>query len=292
MKILVCVVKSPRTEAAVWQGGALARVTNASITLLNVIPPGADPSPEEDPLTIAGEMLSDLTVETRTRQGPPDREILAEIEEGEYDLVVIGARQPVGPTQRLLGSVALNIARHSPVSVWIARGTEVSLDSILACTGGRKMAIPLIEASARLAGATDACVTLFHVVTPFPSMYTGLDQLEETLPKLLQTDTPLARHLRHGAEILAERQIPAQVELQYGVVGDEIIRQAHEGEYDLVILGVSSSTRRLSEWLMGDVTRTVIEHVPCSVLVFKEAGTLFPDEVSTGAVGRASPASD
>jgi nucleotide-binding universal stress UspA family protein len=292
MKILVCVVESPRTEAAVWQGSALARVTDASITLLNVIPSPTGPSLEEELLTVADEMLSDLRVETRTRHGPPDKEILAEIEEGGYDLVVIGAQQPPGPTQRLLGSVALNVARHSPISVWIARGTETSLESILACTGGREVALPLIEAGARLAGATGACVTLFHVVTPFPSMYTGLGQLEETLPKLLQTDTPLARHLRHGAEILAERHIPAQVELQYGVVGDEIIRQAHEGAYDLVILGVSSSTRRLSEWLMGDVTRSVIEHVPCSVLVFKEAGDLFPDEVSSGAVDRASPGSD
>ncbi|MGD1993062.1 MAG: universal stress protein [Anaerolineae bacterium] len=281
MKILVCVVESPRTEAAVWQGGALARVTNASITLLRVVQHAEEPSHEEDPLTVAREMLSDLAVETRTRQGAADREILAEIQEGGYDLVVIGAKRPPGPTQRLLGSVALNIARHSPVSVWIARGTETALHSLLACTGGREVALPLIETSARLAKVTGACVTLFHVVTPFPSMYTGLEQLEETLPKLLKTDTPLARHLRHGAEILAERQIPAQVELQYGVVADEIIREAHGGAYDLVVLGVSSSTRRLAEWLMGDVTRSVVEHVPCSVLVFKEAGVLFPDELPT-----------
>lgn len=281
MKILVCVVESPRTEAAVWQGGALARVMNASITLLHVVQPGEAPRSEGDPLPIAREMLSDLAVETRTRQGAADKEILAEIQEGAYDLVIIGAKRVPGPTQRLLGSVALNIARHSPVSVWIARGADTDLDSILTCTGGRKMALPLIEASARLAKATDACVTLFHVVTPFPSMYTGLNQLAETLPELLKTDTPLARHLRHGAEILAERQIPAQVEIQYGVVADEVIREAHEGAYNLVIMGVSSSARRLTEWLMGDVTRSVVEQAPCSVLVIKETDGLFPDQAAT-----------
>jgi nucleotide-binding universal stress UspA family protein len=276
MKILICVVESPRAEAAVWQGGELARVTDGSITLLRVAQPGEDP-PEEDPLTIARGMLSDLPVETRTRQGSPNKQILAEIEEGTYDLVVVGAKRPPGTTQRLLGSVALHVARHSPVSVWIARGTEVDIDSILACTGGREVALPLVKVSARLAKATGACVTLFHVVTPFPSMYTGLGQLEETLPELLKTDTPLARHLREGAEILAERQIEAQLEIQYGVVADEIIRQAHEGDYDLVIMGLPSSARRLTEWLMGDVTRSVVEQVPCSVLALREAGDLFRD---------------
>jgi nucleotide-binding universal stress UspA family protein len=276
MKILACVVESPRAEAAVWQGGALARVTDGSITLLRVAQPGED-LPEEDPLAIARGMLSDLPVETRRREGSPNKQILAEIEEGEYDLVVVGAKRPPGTTQRLLGSVALHIARHSPVSVWIARGTEAKLGSILACTGGREVALPLIKVSARLAEATGACVTLFHVVTPFPSMYTGLGQLEETLPELLKTDTPLARHLRQGAEILAERQIPAQLELQYGVVADEIVRQAHEGTYDLVMIGLPSSGRRLTEWLMGDVTRSVVESVPCSVLVLREASELFRD---------------
>jgi nucleotide-binding universal stress UspA family protein len=101
-------------------------------------------------------------------------------------------------------------------------------------------------------------------------MYTGLDAIEETLPDLLQSDTPTARHLRQGAEILAQHQVPAELRLRYGVVADEILREANEGDYDLIVIGASGTAGRLKGWLVGDVAREVVDHAPRSVLIVRQ----------------------
>jgi nucleotide-binding universal stress UspA family protein len=172
-------------------------------------------------------------------------------------------------TQQLLGSVAQKITRRIPASVLIAREIGPSLNRILICTGGIDVADPVIEAGAHLAGAAHAQATLIHVASPIPSMYTGLQNVCETLPELLQTDTPIARHLRHGAKTLDQHQVTAELKLCHGVADDEILREAHQGGYDLIIIGASGKTGRLKEWLLGNVTRQIVERAPCSVLVVK-----------------------
>jgi nucleotide-binding universal stress UspA family protein len=143
------------------------------------------------------------------------------------------------------------------------------LKRILICTGGLEVAEPVIETGAQLAGVAHAQATLLHVVSPIPSMYTGLDEIEETLPDLLRTATPIARHLQHGAEILTRHQVTAELKLRYGVVADEILREAHEGNYDLIVIGVVKTASRLKRWLLGDVTREIVDRALLPVLVVR-----------------------
>lgn len=269
MKILLCVAGMPYAEAAVSLGGTIANVTQSPVTLLHVIREEEERANGERALITAREMLPGLMVETRIRQGSPIGMILVEVKKGNYDLVVIGARRETGLTQQLLGSVAQKITRRIPASVLIAREIGPNLNRILICTGGIDVADPVIEAGAQLAGAARAQATLIHVASPIPSMYTGLQNVCETLPELLQTDTPIARHLRHGAEILDQHQVTAELKLCYGVADDEILREAHQGGYDLIVIGASGKTGRLKEWLLGNVTRQIVERAPCSVLVVK-----------------------
>ncbi len=269
MNILLCVAGMPYAEAAVSLGGAVAEATLSPVTLLHVVREEQDRANGERALAAACEMLPGLTVETRIRQGNPIGMILLEVKRGNYDLLIIGARQETGLAQQLLGSVAQKITRRVPTSVLVAREIGPNLNRILICTGGIDVADPVIEAGAQLAGAAHAQATLLHVASPVPSMYTGLEDICETLPELLQTDTPIARHLRHGAEILAQHQVTAELQLCHGVADDEILREAHQGDYDLVVIGASGKAGRLKEWLLGNVTRQIVEHAPCSVLVVK-----------------------
>jgi nucleotide-binding universal stress UspA family protein len=136
------------------------------------------------------------------------------------------------------------------------------------------MAERVIESGARLAQAAGAQATLLHVVTPVASMYAGLHEIDESLTELLQTDTPVARHLRHGAEILDRHQVSAELRLRYGVVADEIIRESDEGDYDLVLIGAAEDMARFRRLVLGEVTRQVVERSSRSVLVVREALSL------------------
>ncbi|MFQ5857063.1 MAG: universal stress protein [Anaerolineae bacterium] len=286
MKILLCVAGMPYAEAAVSFGSIIAGVTKSPVTLLHVAHRKKDRAAGERILAAAREMLPGLTVEMRIRQGDPVRQILAEVQEGHYDLTVVGARQGGGLTQQLLGSVAQKVVRCIPTSVVVAReigpvlsdvlslskgpAEGPSLERVLICTGGKDVAVPVIEAGAWLAEAAHAQATLLHVTSFAPGMYTGLHAIEETLPRLLQTDTPTARHLRRGAEILERHQVTAKLRLRQGIAADEILRETREGDYDLVVIGASGAAGRLREWLLGNVTRQIVEHSPHSVLVVKQ----------------------
>jgi nucleotide-binding universal stress UspA family protein len=102
-------------------------------------------------------------------------------------------------------------------------------------------------------------------------MYTGLGTIEEHLPDMLQTVTPVARHLRQSVKLFVEKGIDARLELRHGSVVDEILAEARTGGYDLIIIGASRASTNLSGWLMGDVTRQILRAAPCPVLIARKS---------------------
>jgi nucleotide-binding universal stress UspA family protein len=262
----------PYARETVRFGSAIASVTQASVTLLHVTSKDRQQLPGERILEQAREMLPEhLPVEAFIRQGKPAAQILSELEKKDYDMVIIGANQKMGLRQFLLGSVAVKIVRYAPTSVLVVRGARTGLKRLLICTGGIEVAMPVIVMGARLAGAAGAQTTLLHVNNAVPSMYTGLGGMEETLADLLQTDTPLAHHLRQGAQILAQHQVEADLQLRWGTPASEILQEACEGDYDLVIIGASGAAGRLREWLLGNVSREIVETCKRPILVVRES---------------------
>jgi nucleotide-binding universal stress UspA family protein len=207
----------------------------------------------------------------RIREGDPAGEILAEIEGGGHDLVILRPNEAPGLRRHFLGSVTTRVVRQAPCSVLVAKQARSRLKRILICSGGAEVAEVVIEAGARLAQAVEARATLLHVATPVPSMYTGLGEIDESLAQLLQTDTPIARNLRRGAEILDRHQVPAELKLRYGVVAEEIIRESVEGDYDLVLVGAKKGLVRVKRLMLGAMTTQVVEKSVQSVLVVRQA---------------------
>lgn len=269
MDVLVCVAGLPYARPALWYGSVLGRIAGVNVTLLHV-------ATREDGLR-EGEWFIDHTQEataipeatTRVRHGSPQEEILAEIKESDYRLVILGANRGAGLRDYFLGSVSSQIVRRSPISVLVAKEVRSSLRRILICSGGVDLSERIVESGGWLAEAVGAEVTLLHVTTPVASMYTGLKDLDETLTELLQTDTPIARHLRRSAEILDRHQVPAELGLRHGVPADEIVREAHAGDHDLIVVGASKRGDRLKRLMLGDVTQEVVDKATRSVLVVK-----------------------
>jgi len=58
---------------------------------------------------------------TEVTVGRPVKRILAYVEDGSFDHVVMGSRGRDGPRRLLLGSVAETVVRRSPVSVTVTR---------------------------------------------------------------------------------------------------------------------------------------------------------------------------
>lgn len=68
---------------------------------------------------------------------------------------------------------------------------------------------------------------------------------------------------------LQERGIPSEMKIVYGDPADEILKEAREGGYDLVVTG-TRGRGPLARLLLGSVSHKVAEQAPCAVLVVSE----------------------
>jgi len=73
--------------------------------------------------------------------------------------------------------------------------------------------------------------------------------------------------LAEGLRRLAESGHRAQGEVVMGDAVDEITRYARETQADLVVVGHKHLDSWAARWWRGSVSKTLIEHAPCSVLV-------------------------
>ena len=170
--------------------------------------------------------------------------------------------------EALLGTITDKVAGKAEATVLVVRGERTSaLKKVLVAIGGQKMNHKVVEVGARLSRLAQAEVTVLFVTNPVPTMYTGLDEIEETLPGLLKTDTPIARYLRWSARYLADQDVHADIEVAQGVASDEIMRVARQGDYDTVVIGAADAPGPLRRLIVDQVTPHVVERAPCPVLV-------------------------
>jgi nucleotide-binding universal stress UspA family protein len=272
MKVLICINDLLVDEPGLLFGGTIARDLQAEITLFHVISKDkeiGDRDEGEQLLRKASNILGDYPVETKVRRGTVVRRILKEAERGGYDMVVISVSQ-IGEGRQPVSSVHRTLLRNLPCCLLVVKNPRVELKRMLICTGGLRMTESLIRVGARVANVACAEVTLFHVAANVPSMYTGLKTIEETLKELLESDTPVARHLRKGAEILAEHGVQAELKLRHGSAVYEIVREIDRENYDMVVIGASGANTMIKEWLYGNLTQEIVDAVGIPVLVVNQ----------------------
>jgi len=266
--ILNVVSQLPPDEKVIEISSAIAHLTQSTITLVQFISSEEDRPTGENVLHQTQKLLPDFPVETLLIKGKLVKRILAETHKGDYNLLIVDANIGANPNQRTLSAQARALVRRAPISVMVVRQSVSKMKRVLICTGGMQLSEPVIETGARLASAFGAEVSLLHVAGP--SMYTGLDEIEETLPELLSTETPIAQHLRSSAKVLDQHNVRSHLILRHGVLSDEILREVSLYDYDLIITGPPDSSLGFLRLFLGDVVEDVIRYTSCPFLVVKK----------------------
>lgn len=75
--------------------------------------------------------------------------------------------------------------------------------------------------------------------------------------------------LAHAREILEVRGLKVRTRLRIGYPAAEIVREAEEGDYGLVIVGGRQDQNLVRRLLLGSTAVRVVEHAPCPVIVAK-----------------------
>ena len=147
-----------------------------------------------------------------------------------------------------------------------------------------------MDLGGRVAKLTGAQVTVLHVMsqlsatpvlpqagalrvmpqTPAPPEPSGiqLEHLEAPAEELITLDTPEGLHLQDALAILADQRVPARALVRHGLVVDEIVAEACEGDYDLLVVGAHTAEGWM-RFLLNDIGQQILSCVDRPVLVAK-----------------------
>ena len=199
--------------------------------------------------------------------GEPVRQILDWTSKASYDLVVIGARWTGATGYYWRSEKTYEVIKAIQPPVLVAIGECKHLERFLVCTGGKEFIERAIEFTGKVAAAVGASVTLLHVMAEPPAIYADLVRLEEDVDHLLESKSELGTNLRQQKRELERLDVPAKVRLRHGIVVDQVFEEAREGNYDLIVTGTSRARGLLRHYIMGDLTRSILNHANCPVLV-------------------------
>ena len=269
MKTLICSDGTSPADSAIRIGGLLIGPTHAETTLLGIAENPQDERPLRDALEAqAGSLRAHgVAPEIVVRQGEPIRQILIQTSKTTYDFVVIGARRKGTTGLYWRSEKTYVVIKLIPPPVLVAIGECTTLKKFLVCTGGKEFIEEAVQLTGKLAAAVGASVTLLHVMAEPPAIYADLVRMEEDVERLLESKSELGVNLRRQKESLGRLGVPTEVHVRHGIVLDQVFAEARAGDYDLIVTGSSQAQGLLRHYIMGDVTRGILNHANCPVLV-------------------------
>lgn len=269
MHILICSDGTDAADQPTQLGGLIAGPLQAEVTLLGIAEGAQDEAALREALRSEAGSLGGLgvTPETVVRTGDPIEEILQQTKVAEYELVVIGARlkSRSGPYRR--SRRMYEVIRSIAPPVLVASGRTERLAKILLCTGGKQYIETAVQLTGRIAAAAKATVTLLHVMAEPPAIYSGMVRLEEDVDTLLAEGSELGANLRAQRETLEKLGVAVEVRGRHGFVLEQILTELRTGDYDLVVAGSSRAEGAFQQYIMGDLTRSILNGADCPVLI-------------------------
>ena len=148
------------------------------------------------------------------------------------------------------------------------------LEKVLLCTDGSDAAHSAVKFAARLLGGSGCRVTLLMVVEQealYPPVATdGMLYPEVVMPPVDGLGEVLEQRaegiLEGNTGSLAEAGIEVERKVLVGSPASEIIGEAADGGYDMIILG-RHGHGFFKDFLIGSVSDRVVRHAACPVLV-------------------------
>jgi nucleotide-binding universal stress UspA family protein len=271
MRILICSDGSSQAENAARFGGLIAEGSQAETTILGITEKTGEEDSVFDSLRRGQQMLKErgVSAELVIKAGNPIEEIITRTQGETYDLVVIGAVRKGTRGPFLMSAKAYKIIKAAAPPVLVVIGNRESLKRVLVCSGGEKYIDKAVELAGEIARAAGASITLFHVMAAPPTVVSDLIKMEEDINLLLHSNLELGENLRREKEVLESLGVETDVRLRHGLVISEVFKEIRRGDYDLVVTGSSPASGTLRTYIMGNITREIVNRAECPVLVVR-----------------------
>ncbi|MCB2202371.1 ATP-binding cassette domain-containing protein [bacterium] len=238
-----------RSQSALVQGGYMARMAHAQVTILGI---GEDIARSEAHLPDARKEIGSgmAALELRSSPKPFDDSVHETLEQKPYDLVVLGWRPTAGFSQ------PESLLRTGEHHLFLATEPLGHLQRALICLASGEPGKDNVIFSGRLLRHFGASATLMTVL---PAKQTNS-----------YAHTRVERFLADGQKSLARFGVPSQVWIAEGDLMRAIQTEIANEDYDLVVLGMPLPSGQSGETTLEGAVGDILSNVEnCSFLIIR-----------------------
>jgi len=199
-----------------------------------------------------------------TAEGEPSKEILKTSQD--FDLLMIGSHGTGSITEELLGDNATRIAENMKTSTLVAK-RKPHVNRVLAAVNLPDYRENVVYRSIEAARAFNAPLEFLYI-SPSPLMY-PIRKLHLEVGELMEVCPEETQAVEELLELAAQRGVEANVNFRNGIPEEEILLEAREKGFDLIVLG-DSGWRGILGRLMGSLSAHITKNSRASVLVVHE----------------------
>jgi nucleotide-binding universal stress UspA family protein len=280
-KVLYLTDFSASSEAALPFALAMARKHSGSIEVLHVLTPvipescrdvlKADEELADAEMTKIRSQITGILCEMTMAQGEGLWEAIERaIREHGVDLLVAGTHGRTGVPKLVLGSVAEEVFRRSPVPVLtvgpsVRRTAPVQFNRVLLATDFSSESEAAAPYALAFAAEKKSQLTLLHAMPKAEVRAPGGQKAFDA--SVAEVVNRLYQLLPGNPKLWS----PVEVAVEFGEAADCIVEGARQQQADLIVLGVRNAAGHLSgaTHLERAIAHKVVIHAPCPVLTVR-----------------------
>jgi nucleotide-binding universal stress UspA family protein len=288
--ILLAVDGSEHAQAATLMLNDIVGESICKITIAAVL---------DTPHTPRRQLLLDAIQQAQAALQKPKREVICGLLHGNPaeaictyaddhspDLIILGAKGRRATLGILLGGVAQQVIEYAHYPVLIVRSPYEGLHKILVTTDGSEYSRLALKFLGCLPYTAPAELDIIHVTNPYPPLESAVQPRawlfgndiflpptvsDEESERWNEASTASGQRIINEAlQLIQPCNIAAKAVVLRGDAATEILDYAKRNSINLIITG-SRGLSAVQGWLLGSVSRKLIQYSSCSVLVVKSA---------------------
>jgi len=275
LKILLADDGSLKMNPAIQLLADLPHDSDTTITALRVFTPlqGSEFARVETEVENTKNQLKNLNLHFQSQLvlGYPSDMINQYARENPPDLIVMGGKA-AGRLDGLLGNVASSVVHNGHWPVLIVRGPYHGIQRVLLVTDGSPASRYTCNYLGSFPLPPNTSIDIMYVVAPVRATY-PVEPAGLALPIITAEEEARinTENALHGQEMLEKAghelsgSNPIKLILKIGDPIDQIISYIKSEKVDLLVCG-SRGTGNLTGWLLGSISRELVQQAPCSVL--------------------------
>ena len=223
--------------------------------------------------------LKDINAKIRTAlvDGYPDKSIIDTAIEADVDLIIMGNRRLKGLKSLFLGSVTRSVATKSPQPVLVIKPSKKNIMEglkILYATDGSDHAIKTGKFLTRMSFPDNTEITILNII---PTSYIDIperywlevnEKVKQEVAMIREKEFEVSNRIIDDAKKILDKTFKKiEVSFKIGDPSEEILAVSKELNIDIIAVG--SSGIRGIKGMLGSVSRNILVHSDCSVLIGK-----------------------